>query len=435
MHDAHAGRHGAEVGQRLLAPLQELVALLVAFELELEVLAFGLLARKRVDLHRVVDDEIARHERIDLLRIAAKALHRCAHRREVDDAWHAGEVLQHDAAWQERDLDLARGVGAKVRDVAHVLLGHDIVVEVAQRLLEQHADREWQRAHAAEAAALENGEREVRERALSDLEGGLCAERIGDHVGQRFYLAKAALGRSPIGSSLLAILPMAWAMCAPRLAALLLGLLAVSACKSTPVPDLAKNSELYAFSEFVTKLPGDRKVFVATLEDARETVTPAAPAGDVKFPILYDTDERWLRPVSEMVDEILRREIEDSEIFDEVCESPKDAQIVITPSLVAFRTGALEEISGGRGIAEVAIRFRVHGPADASGERTLALDQTVVDRKVTEASFRTASRYVLAGVSLRACVVRMLQVLDSKNIGRDGMPLPVPAAAEASFRR
>ncbi len=228
---------------------------------------------------------------------------------------------------------------------------------------------------------------------------------------------------------------MAWAMCAPRLAALLLGLLAVSACKSTPVPDLAKNSELYAFSEFVTKLPGDRKVFVATLEDARETVTPAAPAGDVKFPILYDTDERWLRPVSEMVDEILRREIEDSEIFDEVCESPKDAQIVITPSLVAFRTGALEEISGGRGIAEVAIRFRVHGPADASGERTLALDQTVVDRKVTEASFRTASRYVLAGVSLRACVVRMLQVLDCKNIGRDGMPLPVPAAAEASFRR
>ena len=70
---------------------------------------------------------------------------------------------------------------------------------------------------------------------------------------------------------------MAWAMCAPRLAALLLGLLAVSACKSTPVPDLAKNSELYAFSEFVTKLPGDRKVFVATLEDPRETATPAAP--------------------------------------------------------------------------------------------------------------------------------------------------------------
>jgi hypothetical protein len=29
----------------------------------------------------------------------------------------------------------------------------------------------------------------------------------------------------------------------------------------------------------------------------------------------------------------------------------------------------------------------------------------------------------------------MLQVLDSKNIGRDGMPLPTPSAVDASFRR
>jgi hypothetical protein len=56
VHDAHAGRHHAEVRQRLLAPLQELVALLVALELELEVVLLGGLAVERVDLHRVVDD-------------------------------------------------------------------------------------------------------------------------------------------------------------------------------------------------------------------------------------------------------------------------------------------------------------------------------------------------------------------------------------------
>ena len=69
-----------------------------------------------------------------------------------------------------------------------------------------------------------------------------------------------------------------------------------------------------------------------------------------------------------------------------------------------------------------------------TGDPAYALD-FLRDRKVTEASFRTASRYVLAGVSLRACMVRMLQVLDSKNIGRDGMPLPTPSAVDASFRR
>ena len=50
-----------------------------------------------VDLHRVVDHQVDRHQRIDLLRIAAEPLHGGPHGGEVDDARHAGEVLQHDA--------------------------------------------------------------------------------------------------------------------------------------------------------------------------------------------------------------------------------------------------------------------------------------------------------------------------------------------------
>ena len=37
MHDADAGRHDVERLERLLAPLQELVALAVALELEVEI--------------------------------------------------------------------------------------------------------------------------------------------------------------------------------------------------------------------------------------------------------------------------------------------------------------------------------------------------------------------------------------------------------------
>lgn len=223
-------------------------------------------------------------------------------------------------------------------------------------------------------------------------------------------------------------------MFAPRFPLVLAALTALVACKSTPVPDLALNTELYAMSGYSCKLPGDRSVFVTPVADARDQVA-VADAAEGKYPVLYDTDARWHRPIAEMVDEVLRREVEESGIFDEITDAPKEAQIVVTPTIVAFRTGAVEELAGGRAIAEVAIRFQVHGPADKDGVRALVLDQTVVDRKVTEAAFRTASRYVLAGVSLRACILRMLQVLDTKNIGRDGMPLPTPQAAEAALRR
>lgn len=226
-------------------------------------------------------------------------------------------------------------------------------------------------------------------------------------------------------------------MTAPRLFALLCAFAALAGCKSTPVADLALNPELYAYTEYACKTPGDRTVFVAPVTDGRTDVTAADAANVGGFPVSYDVDGRWHRPVVEMVDEILRNEIEASEIFDEVVPSPAKAQILVVPTLVSFRTGAIEEMSGGRAVAEVSMRIEVHGPADQDGNRKLMFEQAFVDRKVTEASFRTASRYVLAGVSLRAVVLRMLQTLDSKNVAREGMPMPAQTGspAEASLRR
>jgi hypothetical protein len=57
---------------KALAPAQELVALAVALELELDVLLERVRRAEEVDHHRVVDDEIDRHQRVDLLRVAAE---------------------------------------------------------------------------------------------------------------------------------------------------------------------------------------------------------------------------------------------------------------------------------------------------------------------------------------------------------------------------
>ena len=106
MADAGAGRHDAEIGEGLLAPFQEAVALLVLLVFALDVLAERLARAEIIDHHRMVDDEIDRHQRIDLVRIAAERHHRVAHRGEIDHRRHAGEILHQHARRAKGDLVL-----------------------------------------------------------------------------------------------------------------------------------------------------------------------------------------------------------------------------------------------------------------------------------------------------------------------------------------
>ncbi len=137
--DAAARRDGAEVGEAVLAPLEELVALGVALVLDVEVLQqrVGDPARD-VDLDRVVDDEVDVDQRVGLLGIAAELDHRVAARGDVDDRGHAGEVLQDHPRRDEGDL-AALGLGLPAGERGDVLVGDQEAVVVAQRRLEQHA--------------------------------------------------------------------------------------------------------------------------------------------------------------------------------------------------------------------------------------------------------------------------------------------------------
>jgi hypothetical protein len=87
--DAGVRRDGLEALEGALPPAEERVALLIALELLLRVDAERVARAEDVDLHGVVDDQLDRHERIDLGRVAAEVGHRVAHGGEVDDAGHA----------------------------------------------------------------------------------------------------------------------------------------------------------------------------------------------------------------------------------------------------------------------------------------------------------------------------------------------------------
>ncbi len=85
VHDAEAGRNDPEGVECLHAPLHELVALLVALELELHVQVERIAGAVVVDHHAVVDHQIDRHQRLDRLRIAAHLGGDIAHRRQIDE--------------------------------------------------------------------------------------------------------------------------------------------------------------------------------------------------------------------------------------------------------------------------------------------------------------------------------------------------------------
>ena len=193
MHDARCRRHHAEVAQRRLPPLEELVALAIPIELEFAVDGEGHAGVERVDLHGVVDHQIARHQRIDLGGIASKGHHRRTHRREIHHAGNAGEVLQNDATGHEGDLLLAYVPAVVARECPHVLLGHHSAVEVPQAGLQQDLDADRQAVDVAKRLqGFESDDVAFAERRREAVAGG---ERIDDGHGR--FLELGAMDGGP----------------------------------------------------------------------------------------------------------------------------------------------------------------------------------------------------------------------------------------------
>ena len=142
VHDAGARRHDLELVEGALAPPQELVALLVAAVLEVDVALERVGRAEHVDDHRVVDDELGGRERVDLGRVAAELGDGLAHGREVHDARHAREVLHDHPRRGELDLRVRLGTGVPARERADVVGGDVGAVLGAEQVLQEHLQAE-----------------------------------------------------------------------------------------------------------------------------------------------------------------------------------------------------------------------------------------------------------------------------------------------------
>ena len=104
MHDAGAGRDDAEIPERPLGELEELIALGIAVKFQRDVAAERVRGPVVIHLHRVVDHQVAGHDRIDAARVASHPGHGIPHRGQIHHARHPGEVLEDDAGGQKRNL-------------------------------------------------------------------------------------------------------------------------------------------------------------------------------------------------------------------------------------------------------------------------------------------------------------------------------------------
>ncbi len=140
VHDPGLRRHDLEVAKGALPPAQEDVAFLVALILDVRVEAERVRGAEVIDLHGVIDHEFRWLQRIDLGRIAAHALHGVAHRRQIDDARHAGEVLQKDARDRECDLLVRLRLRVPLRERGNVVGTNVEAVLGAEQILKQNLE-------------------------------------------------------------------------------------------------------------------------------------------------------------------------------------------------------------------------------------------------------------------------------------------------------
>jgi hypothetical protein len=210
-----------------------------------------------------------------------------------------------------------------------------------------------------------------------------------------------------------------------------LSLLALSGCQSQRhVADFAENELFYVDLEWRTKAPGDRAAFVLPVVDARDTAQ--LPIAERGFPIRYGGDDFWERPVAEMLGDVLARQFAASALFTSVQDHASHDALLVRPVLQRFHNGAIEDMSGSRSFAEIALSIQVLGPAGADGKRAVLHEQVYGTRQLTQNEINPTSSYLVVGRALRQTMQKVLTGLDGSNVARSAVPIEVVVPAEAS---
>jgi hypothetical protein len=139
--DTGLWRNHAEIAEGGLPPAQELVALVVALELQRRVGLESGDGAVAIDLHRVIDDQVDRLQRIDAGGISAQPAQCGAHGSQVSHGRYPGEILQKDPGRHELDLLVRFGRCIPPGNRFDVLFLHRYAILTSQEIFQQYLER------------------------------------------------------------------------------------------------------------------------------------------------------------------------------------------------------------------------------------------------------------------------------------------------------
>ncbi len=184
---------------------------------------------------------------------------------------------------------------------------------------------------------------------------------------------------------------------------------------------MAANDYLYTDLDYTSKFPGDQGAFIAPMQDERTLDDLPEPGG--ARTIHMTTETIWDRPVRNMVDDVFRREVANSGVFESIFDKAKREGLVVQPSMVTLYGAHEESMDGARGLAKVGLRVKVYGEDTGNGKRALLFDERFEGAQATGISHRPSPTPVLIGRALQQAIYGALDGLDSSSIGRGGVPI------------
>jgi hypothetical protein len=177
--DAGSGGDDAEVPEGPLRELEELIALGIALKFQRYVLAERVGRPVVVHLYRVIDHQIAGDDRVDSPRVSAHPGHRVPHRRQVDDAGHAGEILEHHPGRHEGNFTSRARGRAPFGQGLHMVRSNRPAAGMTQSVLQEDPDREGQTVQGTHALALKLAQAENHRALAVERQVGSAAEGVG----------------------------------------------------------------------------------------------------------------------------------------------------------------------------------------------------------------------------------------------------------------
>ena len=179
MDNADARGDDLEGVEGLHAPLEELVALAVAGELQVEVLLERVTGAGEIHLHRMVHHEVHGNQGLDDLGVLAQLGHGGAHRCQIHQERHTGEVLQDDPCHDKGDLGRSGLVGFPVGQLADIGLLHLQSVAVAEHALQNQSNGDREFGDGAHARLFQGGKAiELAGAAIAQIEGLEGVEQV-----------------------------------------------------------------------------------------------------------------------------------------------------------------------------------------------------------------------------------------------------------------